>query len=144
MRNSGNQMCFKLFLQNNLRSGVFLRNQKRLICRRSRRCVLQSHRKRNACLNMCVLPCLSDLLSELAGCLFFTAGTRRITLILGSISSMMNNSRWAFTVVLQFPISTKCFSILRKCPKWGITKIYRTISSIKIFFISILQLKQAF
>lgn len=134
MRNSGNQMCFKLFLQDNLRLGVFLRNQQRLICRRSRRCVLQSHRKRNACLNMCALPCLSDLLSELAWCLFFTAGTRRITLILGSMSSMMNNLRWAFTVVLQFPISTKCFSILRKCPKWGITKIYRTISSIKIFF----------
>lgn len=134
MRNSGNQICFKLFLQDNLRSGVFLRNQQRLICRRSRCCVLHSHRKRNACLNMCVLSCLSDLLSELAWCLFFTAGTRRITLILGSMSSMMNNSRWAFTVVLQFPISTKCFSVLRKCPKWGITTIYRTISSIKIFF----------
>lgn len=136
-------MCFKLFLQDNLRSGVFLRNQQRLICRRSRRCVLQSHRKRNACLNMCVLPCLYDLLSELTWCLFFTAGTRRITLILGSMSSMMNNSRWAFTVVLQFLISIKCFSILRKCPKWGITQIYRTILSIKNFF-SILQLKQAF
>ena len=136
-------MRFKWFLQDNLRSGVFLRNQQRLICRRPRCCVLHSHRKRNACLNMCVLPCLSDLLSELAWCLFFTAGTRRITLILGSMSSMMNNSRWAFTVVLQFPISKSVSQFLENALGGESQKFTEPYHQLNFFF-SILQLKQTF
>ena len=134
MRNSGNQMRFKWFLQDNLRSGVFLRNQQRLICRRSRCCVLHSHRKRNACLNMCVLSCLYDLLSELAWCLFFTAGTRRITLILGSMSSMMNNSRWAFTVVLQFPSRQSVSQFLENALNGESQKFTEPYHQLKIFF----------